>query len=595
MNRHTFLFVMVVAVVVTVCSGAAEPIRPSYPFGFAPGTRVVLLDGAASVGDGLAVGMAGTVICCDAVDCSGSLLVSWDLWTGGKDDEARCATSPVPVYPAGSAAWVDPSVVMLGRPFDMVGILRQGDAGCLYLETEDSKSYYLVVGPEFGEQWPVVMPGQQVRVRGLLNTNPGQRICPQRDGDVYHPIMAASDWTFASCCDPFVCGFQYGDRVVLVGESNPNGAVGLPRGSSGTIICCNSRVERSVLVSWDLWTNGGPADDYIECNERLTGLFPPGSTSWVPVTDLAKYVQTACGSPQAIRISSDGGSPDIGAAALYVKNVGLYYLPDLGDVATLPEGESMVSGLFAPYAVLPEGTVVTSNPAVAKKLAGTILHSVLMPCPSRSCCEPAYLPGDRVVLLVDEPGGAEGLLAEATGTVVCCNSDDPVTPIFVSWDYWTGGDDNHEACNSGGRPLYYPETSGWWMACKEVEPIVLPDLYDVGEDYRGFAPSSVTAGQGLVITGLIGNRGGRQSDAFFVEIYASTDTEITMDDYFIGLVAMDMDAGGSADLYWTGDFPADIPAGTYNIGWLIDPDDFVKEAKENNNTAVVEAGQLVVP
>ena len=93
---------------------------------------------------------------------------------------------------------------------------------------------------------------------------------------------------------------------------------------------------------------------------------------------------------------------------------------------------------------------------------------------------------------------------------------------------------------------------------------------------------------------MIANRGGQQSDVFFIEIYASIDTEITSDDYFIGLVAMDIDAGGLSDLSWIGEFPTDIPAGVYHIGWLIDPDEFVEEAKENNNTVVIGAGLLTV-
>jgi hypothetical protein len=447
----------------------------------------------------------------------------------------------------------------------------------------------------------VVLPGQGVRIRGLLNTSrPAptvERTCPARDGDIYHPIMADYNWTGDSCCDPFVCGFKYGDRVVLIGESNPNGTVDLPRGASGTIICCNSREEDSVLVSWHLWANGGPDDAYLACNERLTGLFPPASTWWVPVTDLAKWVKTDCGTLREIRLRSGGESSDLLSMGLFVENFDLYFLPDLALITPLPQDSFRASGLLAPYALLPVGMIVPSSPGLEQPRVGTILHSILLPCHPGGCCEPPYVPGDRVKLLVDEPGGAEGLLIDATGTVVCCNFNDPNTPIFVSWDFWAGGDDNHEACTSSERPLWYPETSGWWVACKEIEPIVLPDLYDAGESFRGFTPASVVAeeaGQELAITGLIANRGGQQSGIFFIEIYASTDTEITMDDYFIGLVAMDIDAGGSIELSWAGEFPTDIPAGTYHIGWLIDPDNFVKEASEKNNTAVIEAGVLTV-
>jgi hypothetical protein len=607
MNRHGIQHTAFLAVLSAVCLGASSvwaaegDVRPTYPAGFAPGTRVVLLADAPTVGEGLRTGMAGTILCCDANDCTGSLLVSWDLWTGGRDDESRCVASRVEAYPAGSAAWVNPRDVRLGRLFDQIGIVHETDAGCLFLDTEDGKRFNLVGGPDFLEQWWIVLSGNRVRVRGLLNASQplpeDRRMCPQYDGDIYHPIMTDANWTGDSCCDPFTCAFLYGDRVVLIGESNPNGAVDLPRGASGTIICSDPKAENSVLVSWNLWANGGSADDYMMCDERLTGLFPPGSTSWVPLADLAKCVQTHCGVVQELRICPSGQCEDIAGVGLLVKGDGLYYLPDLAARTPAPTGQFLVSGLYAPYAALPEGLVVTPTPGAQKAETSVILHSVLMSCPPASCCVPAYAPGDRVRLLVDEPGGAEGLFADAGGKVICCNSNDPNTPVLVSWDLWTSGHDDDEACTCCDPIAWYRDKSAWWMACAEIEPIVKPDLYDVGESSRGFTPPSVVAGvadQELTVTGTIANRGGSQSDVFFVEIYASLDDQITSDDYFIGLVGMDIGEGGLSDLAWTGEFPTDIPAGSYSIGWLIDPDDFVNEARENNNTAVIESGKLIV-
>lgn len=565
--------------------------------GISPGTRVVLIEDVPALGEDLKAGRAGTVLCCDANDCSGSLLVSWDLWNGGQDEEGRCVAAPSGAYPAGSATWVDPQTVLLGRAFDEVGILREVGEGCLYLETERGELLYLVIDERFREQWSFVLPGNRVRVRGWFNTNEPDpnRACAQRDGDVYHPIMTDAEWTGESCCDPFLCSFMYGDSVVLIGEDDPNGAVDLPRGTSGTIICCNCRAENSVLVSWNFWTHGGDPNNYLQCNERLAGIFPVGSTWWVPVQDLAKYVKTDCGTLQEIRLCSDGECPDISGVALFVETQSLYYLPDLGELTPVPSGQFLASGLYSPYATLPDGLVVGEQHALAE----VILHSVLFSCPTLGCCKEAYAPGDRVRLLVDEPGGAPNLFAGAGGKVICCNSTDPNTPVLVSWDLWEQGHDDDENCNCCERPGWYRDNSAWWMSCKEIEPATVADLYDLGEAYRGFAPSSVIAGQpnqGFRVTGEIGNRGGRQSDVFFVEIYASADDQITSDDYFIGLVGMDIDAGGVSDLSWSGEFPTEIPAGTYHIGWLIDPDNFVNEGKEGekNNTAVIEAGTLTV-
>ncbi len=603
MNRHVVRYAMVLLVVFLLCcstiTNADDPNgvrRPSYPSGFAPGTRVVLLADEPSVGEGLLKGMAGTILCCDATDCSGSILVSWDLWTGGSDDESPCATKLGGSYPSGSTTWVDPAKVLLGQPFDREGVLRELEDDCLYLVTEEGESYYLVIGPEFTEYWWMIRSGNRMRVRGLLNRSEpdAKRACSQMDGDIYCPMMTDVTWSDSPCADRWVCGFDYGDAVVLVGEDNPNGAVDLPRGTSGRIICSNNRRD-AILVSWNLWTNGGDPNEYALCTGRLAGIFPPDSTWWVSAADLAKPFQTDCGTLQEVRISSGGQGDDMTAVALFVENVALYYLPDLGSDTSSVGQDFVVTGLFAPYVAIPDGLVVTPGDV---DLIEVVLSSVLVPCPVYGCCEPAYQPGDRVRLLVDEPGGAAGLLTDAGGTVLCCKSTDPVAPILVSWDFWTGGYAADEECDCGNESIpYYAPTSGWWMACSEMERIILAELYDMGERYQGFAPSNVAAGksgQGLEVAFSVANRGGTQSGAFLITIYASTDTEITAEDYLLTTAAADCEPGASADVSWVGKFPTNIPAGTYYIGWLIDPDNQIPEKNETNNSAVITAGQLVV-
>jgi hypothetical protein len=604
MNRHVIRYAIVLSVVFLICVGAVvnadDPAgvrRPNYPAGFAPGTRVVLLADEPVVGEGLAKGMAGTILCCDTTDCTGSLLISWDLWTGGRDETDRCVTRLGGPYPAGSTTWVDPNLVLLGRPFDVEGIMQVTKEGCLYIQTEDGEAYNLMVGPDYLEVWWVLKSGDRVRVRGLLNQSPPpanvKRMCSQLDGDIYCPVITAGSWTDATCADRWVCGFDYGDSVVLVGESNPNGARDLPRGATGAIICSNKDTDM-ILVSWNLWTNGGDPNEYFQCSERLAGVFTPGSTWWVPAADLAKPFTTDCGTLQEIRIGSGSQGGDIAALGLFVQNIGFYYLPDLGSDTSSVGQAFIATGLLAPYATVPEGMVVTSGDV---ELIAVVLSSVLLQCPAYGCCEPAYQPGDRVRLLVDEPAGAVGLMTDAGGTVVCCNSTDPIAPILVSWDFWTGGYAADAQCDSGVMSRYYEPTSGWWMACTEMQRIVLPDLYDLGDRYQGFTPPSVVAGkadQGLNITGTVANRGGSKSGPFSIAIYASTDAEITADDYLLTVAAADIDAGGSAKISWAGLFPTTIPAGTYNIGWLIDPENIVKEANETNNTVVIRAGQLIV-
>ena len=84
------------------------------------------------------------------------------------------------------------------------------------------------------------------------------------------------------------------------------------------------------------------------------------------------------------------------------------------------------------------------------------------------CCDPSYVPGDRVQLLRDNPDGAVALPAGACGTVVCCDASDSLLPVMVSWDGWANGNSNDRLC--GGEPFPYAPGSGWWVACEDVAP-----------------------------------------------------------------------------------------------------------------------------
>ncbi len=562
--------------------------RVMYTTDFVPGTRVVLLDNEPAGGAGLKAGMSGTIICCDKSDCSSRVLVSWSTWRGGRNEEASCASAVAGLYPDGSTIWVDPSKVRLGLPFEGSGVLQGGPEGCLYLSTYEGGLYRLVIGPEFRKQWWSVLPGAFFRVRGLLNTSkpaPGQT-CPQNDGDVYHPIFTPTDWDLTP--GSWATGpFFNAERVVLVGEANPNGATGLPRGATGTVICHNSfDKEHPYLVSWDLWDKGGDADEYLNCTQRFGGLFPPGSTWWVSGQDIAKYFESECGTVEESLICCRGNSPTVPMVGLFVPLGDVFCLPDLATGKTLPRGLCKAVGLYTPYEEL-IGRPTATDPA-KRDMGGLIFDSVVMICHVPSCCEPPYIPGDRVKLLVNQPGGAQGLAVGAGGTVLCCNPDDPVTPILVAWDDWTGGGDEDQMCQT--PPTWIHDNSGLWMACTEIRRVERADLCDKPE-FRRFQPQSVGADKHLSITGMIYNRGGADSGPFFVDIYLSKDAQITPDDYRLTRVGMDIDSGGSIELSWLDTIPASIPAGQYYVGWLIDPDNSVSEDDETNNMVVLD-GQL---
>ncbi len=176
----------------TVVPGVGGPLGGP----IAPGERIVLLEDDPPGAPGLKAGHAGTVICCDTKDCSGHILVSWDFWTDGKLDSLQCANATETLYPTGSATWIDPDEVRLGRHFNQCGTLQKGLEGCIQFEADDGNVYNVVGGSGLYATLDgsgAVQFGDRVRVRGLLNTTPPRpdelRLCLQLDGDILHPTI----------------------------------------------------------------------------------------------------------------------------------------------------------------------------------------------------------------------------------------------------------------------------------------------------------------------------------------------------------------------------------------------------------------------
>ena len=69
-----------------------------------------------------------------------------------------------------------------------------------------------------------------------------------------------------------------------------------------------------------------------------------------------------------------------------------------------------------------------------------------------------------------------------------------------------------------------------------------------------------------------------------VYFYASTNESITVLDTYLGQQRTWL-TGASATVTFAGTFPESVPAGSYYVGWIIDPDNQIEEADENNNTA----------
>lgn len=263
-------------------------------------------------------------------------------------------------------------------------------------------------------------------------------------------------------------GFFPGSRVVLL-EDDPPGGSGLKAGRSGTVVCSESRSNcDNVLVSWDLWTEGG--DDADDCLGEIPLGFPPDSTLWVDIQKVLLGRQFA-------RNGRLGVGPD-GCILFHADRGGVFNVVATGDMQKmLADIASMDPGRIRLRGLLNKTRPGPDMVRICPQRDGDVFHPIVSECrtlPPKppGPCELALHPGDRVELLVDNPMGAGDkpavdLLAGATGTVICTDSTDDKLPFYVSWDDWTHGTDTDYFCDSAVVP--YPPDSGWWMGCHEVE------------------------------------------------------------------------------------------------------------------------------
>ncbi len=240
---------------------------------FARGERVVLL--ADDPITGLSAGRAGTIVCCDNADCAGRVLVSWDFFAAGRDDATNCVDSSFLAFPTGSVTWVDTRAMMLGRPFNACGVIRKGLEGCIYFEADDGRDYAVFDSGDLYTELDTtggVDFDDRVRLRGVIDTtvpDPNTiRICPARDGDIYHPILSECRRVEVGCCGGELFP---GDRVTLrVNNPREPGGTGAPdlmSGATGTVVCCGGTYGSEwVFVSWDDWTDGVNADASCDSN-----------------------------------------------------------------------------------------------------------------------------------------------------------------------------------------------------------------------------------------------------------------------------------------------------------------------------------------
>ncbi len=283
---------------------------------FARGERLVLLQDDPPGGIGLKAGRAGTVVCCDPNDCSGGILVSWDLWADGKIELLSCKDAVAAIYPFNSAIWIDPSQVLVGRQFSQCGTIRKGLEGCVYFESDDGDTYNVMAPAELYvalDDAGAIQFDDHVRLRGLLNTTPpgpGEiSLCPQRNGDIFHPVISLCPTATTACCDG---AYQSGDRVQLLVDDpvGPGGqaAAGPLAGSVGTVVCCNGDDPLfPILVSWDKWAGGGKVDT-APCESQAVS-YPDNSLWWMACDQIAPIKPDEPGSEPDEIVINLGGNP----------------------------------------------------------------------------------------------------------------------------------------------------------------------------------------------------------------------------------------------------------------------------------------------
>jgi hypothetical protein len=125
-------------------------------------------------------------------------------------------------------------------------------------------------------------------------------------------------------------------------------------------------------------------------------------------------------------------------------------------------------------------------------------------------------------------------------------------------------------------------------------PPTYADLYDDGESFRSFSPTTLAPGTPIDVSTDIRNGGDGAAGTFQVDFYASTNTIISIADTYLGSVTIgSIAAGAYADCDLVGGSTGSLNYGqTYNIGWIIDANDNIGESDETNNTAYLTSYQL---
>ncbi len=117
---------------------------------------------------------------------------------------------------------------------------------------------------------------------------------------------------------------------------------------------------------------------------------------------------------------------------------------------------------------------------------------------------------------------------------------------------------------------------------------LVPDLTtcnQAGQSY--FSPESLYSGDDLDISIVVCNYGDGPSTGFNIDFYASSNSSISENDYYLGQTrSSGIESSSASSFLWSGAVPEELPSGDYYVGWIIDADEEVPESDEDDNTGL---------
>jgi hypothetical protein len=172
-------------------------------------------------------------------------------------------------------------------------------------------------------------------------------------------------------------------------------------------------------------------------------------------------------------------------------------------------------------------------------------------------------------------GSKDGLSTPCSDTTIFRVGPDAVVVNAMSKDNQVNAAPNQRTCAQVRAFWRAPPTASGVPLGQAVVRRLLSDLRTADPQITGFSPTTIRPGQTFEAVVDVTNVGGVSASAFDVTFYATTDGwigDLDADDYTIGSVSLaGVLAGETVRVSFSGAFPADIPAGTYDFGWYIDP------------------------